>query len=86
MWANEQEAAVLSGYSPEAFRAALSGLEKAGFPQVSRWNSKRYIPAIINFWASQVDSCLSPVAESEDEAADGPEVENFGHGRTQRRA
>jgi hypothetical protein len=81
MWANEQEAAVLSGYSPEAFRSALAGLERVGFPQINTLNGKRFIPAIINFWACQIDSAMPPVPKSEDQDQDGPQVENFGHGR-----
>lgn len=76
----------MSGFSPEAFRRGLPALEKAGFPQANRWNNKRFIPAIITFWASQVDSGLSLLPESQDEVPDGQEVENFGNGRTQRRA
>ncbi len=81
-WANEQEAAVLSGYSPENFRQALRGLEAMGFPQVNRLNGKRFIPAILNFWTCQVDTSGVLAPKSEDE--DGPSVENF-HAR-QRKA
>jgi hypothetical protein len=56
MWANEGEAAVLSGYSPERFRGALPALEKAGFPQVDDLNGLRYIPAILNFWSRRIDT------------------------------
>jgi hypothetical protein len=82
MWANEAEAAVLSGYAVEKFRQALPDLTKLGFPQVSRLNGKRFIPAILNFWACQVDSALVPVPESAEEP-DGPEVETF-DGQTRR--
>lgn len=81
-WANENEAAVLSGYSLESFRSATADLEAAGFPQINRWNRKRYIPAILNFWAAQVDS--APIKKTESEP-DGQEVENF-HGNQRQSA
>jgi hypothetical protein len=80
MWANEQEAAVLSGYSPERFRAALTELEKAGFPQVNTWNSLRFIPAIEDFWRRQLDAIVPPVPLSE---ADERNLEDFTHGQPQ---
>lgn len=84
LWANEAEAAFLSGFSPEAFRLKVKELEAAGFPQVSRWNGKRFIPAIVNFWACQVDSTVQPKPVLVEDEKDGQEVENFGAG--QRRA
>ena len=64
MWANEQEAAVLSGYPVEGFRKAVPDLEKAGFPRKLPWNGLRFIPAILHFWARQVDSFKNPALES----------------------
>lgn len=65
-WANEGEAAVLSGYSPDRFRAALPALEKAGFPPVDALNGQRYIPAIRAFWAKRIDMASKGLAKSED--------------------
>jgi hypothetical protein len=64
MWANEQESAVLSGYSVEGFREALPALEKAGFPRKSPWNGLRHIPSILHFWAGQIDSFKNSDLES----------------------
>ena len=64
IWANDQEAAVLSGYTPEAFRKAVPALESAGFPQKSPWNGLRHIPSILHFWARQVDSFKNSDLES----------------------
>jgi hypothetical protein len=64
MWANEQEAAALSGFSPEQFRAALPKLEEAGFPRKNSWNGSRFIPMILSFWARQVDSAVPSASES----------------------
>lgn len=75
MWANEQEAAVLSGYSPEAFRKALPSLEKAGFPPVLPRNGQRFIPAIVDFWRREVDAVLTKAPESP--PADETNLENF---------
>jgi len=57
MWANEQEAAVLSGYGADGvdFRAALPDLEKRGFPPVNSDNRKRFIPAMERFFWNQLD-------------------------------
>lgn len=85
MWATEAEAAILSGFSPEAFRKAAPKLEQAGFPQITRWNGKRFIPAIINFWACQIDASTGLPVELAEDDLDGPNVENFGHARSQRR-
>lgn len=73
MWANEGESAVLSGYSPEKFRAALPALEKAGFPRVTSWNGLRFIPAIEDFWRRQVDEGVLKEPESTDQR----HLENF---------
>lgn len=49
-WANEQEAAALSGLSPDAFADQVPELESAGFPHISPRTGKRFIEAIIDFW------------------------------------
>ena len=50
MWANEQEAAELSGMSAGRFRQKVREFEKRGFPRVNPDNGKRSIPAILAFW------------------------------------
>jgi hypothetical protein len=50
MWANEQEAAALSGVALDAFRKKIKRWEDAGFPKVNPENDKRSIPAILAFW------------------------------------
>ena len=64
MWANEQEAASLSGYSVEVFRKDLPALEAVGFPKKSKWNDLRFIPSILHFWAREVDSFRNSDLES----------------------
>lgn len=66
MWANEQEACSLSGYPLDGvkFRAELPDLEKEGFPQVNRRNGRRFVPAIIDYWAKQLDAPRAEVPES----------------------
>lgn len=64
MWANEQEAAVLSGYSVEVFRKELPSLEADGFPLKSKRNGQRHIPSILHFWARDVDSTGNSDLES----------------------
>lgn len=64
MWANEQEAACLSGYSVEAFRAAVESLEMIGFPKKNSRNGQRFIPHILRFWERDVDSGIKAVPES----------------------
>ena len=49
-WANEEEAACLSGLSSDAFRHKLPELEIAGFPRRNSWNGLRFTPAIEEFW------------------------------------
>jgi len=65
MWANEQEAAVLSGYPADGvnFRAALPELESQGFPKISSWNNRRFIPGIEDFWRRQLDAIAAPMTE-----------------------
>lgn len=50
MWANEQEAAVLSGVGVETFRDKVKKWEARGFPRVNPENGKRAIPLILAFW------------------------------------
>lgn len=50
MWANEQEAAVLSGVNYETFRQKVHRWEAQGFPTVNGENRKRPIPGILAFW------------------------------------
>jgi hypothetical protein len=53
MWANEQEAAVLSGVSYDIFRTKVAEWEAKGFPPRSALNGKRFIPAIEHFAAAE---------------------------------
>lgn len=50
LWANEQEAAVLSGVPLDRFRCKVRQWEGCGFPKVNSENGKRSIPAILAFW------------------------------------
>lgn len=85
MWANEQETATLSGYSPASFKPALPKLEEAGFPQVNPRNGLRFIPAIIDFWRREVDAARLAVPESAPAAEQ--DLEEFGHdGSSERRS
>lgn len=80
LWANEQEAAVLSGYPSDGvkYRAALAEMENGGFPQVNPKNGLRYIPAIIDFWARQIDAPMRLVPEC---GTGQRHLENFPNGR-----
>lgn len=49
-WVNEEEAAALSGFSPDGFRHNIAELESAGFPRPNRWNGLRSAEAIAEFW------------------------------------
>jgi len=49
IWANEAEAAALSGMSMTTFYLHVRKLEKAGFPHKTACNGKRFIPAIKGF-------------------------------------
>lgn len=74
LWADEAEAAELSGMAPDKFRAHLKLLEGEGFPKPSSWNGKRYRPAIIAFWNKQhgLDTVLDSAApwSHEDDGTD----------------
>lgn len=50
MWANEQEAALLSGVGMDAFRRKVKEWEARGFPCIHPENGKRPIPAIYAFF------------------------------------
>jgi hypothetical protein len=80
MWANEQEAACLSGLESDKYYSLLPRLEAAGFPRKSSWNNKRFVPAIVDFWARQIDGAISEVTKSEPE----PQKGNFTHVKGQR--
>jgi hypothetical protein len=69
MWADTDEAAVLSGMAPEKFRAEVKKLEAKGFPQVNPINGKRSIPAILAFWKLETNDfpTLSADSHAEDE-------------------
>ncbi len=62
MWANEQEAAVLSGMSPDRFRKAAPILEASGFPKIEPENGLRFIPGILRFWAARAGEPVESVA------------------------
>lgn len=66
MWANEQEAMALSGYPIDGvkFRGALPALEAEGFPRINPRNGLRFIPAIVDYWARQIDRAAPSVPES----------------------
>lgn len=51
LWANEQEAAALSGVGYDRFRRRIKEWEERGFPKANLENGKRSIPAILAFWA-----------------------------------
>lgn len=81
MWANEQEAAVLSGLSPDRFRRLVAQIDAEGFPRIEPHNGLRFIPAILRFWASRaglpVDGGRLPFAgarDLEDPNDDGDET------------
>lgn len=71
MWANEQEAAVLSGFSPVRYRQMLPALESRGFPPVNPLNGLRPIPAILAFWKLPAND----LTIIENQAADTPAAE-----------
>lgn len=79
MWANEKEAAELSGMSPNRFRAVLPALESRGFPQINPINGRRSIPAILAFWKLPAND---PAQEADDER----HLENWDDDESQRRA
>ena len=86
LWANEDEAAVLSGMDVKRFRAHLTLLEGAGFPRPSAWNGLRFIPAIIAFWHKEngLDSLLEPAPGGNHES-DGTDKWGTNDRQSQRR-
>lgn len=50
MWANEQEAAFLSGVNPGLFKSKVKDWERDGFPPINPKNGKRPIPHILAYW------------------------------------
>jgi hypothetical protein len=78
MWANEQEAAVLSGVAYATFRRKLAGWEARGFPRVNQENGKRSIPGILAFWGLPMgtfDRAAAPTTcEQPEEEEDGLEI------------
>jgi hypothetical protein len=87
VWANEQEAAVLSGVAMDRFRSRVRTWEVRGFPKVNSENGKRSIPAILAFWnISQNHLGVEAVADAHDTGEeDGQENWNAA-GQAQRRA
>jgi hypothetical protein len=68
-WANDDEAAVLSGMSPTQFRNWLKIPEAVSFPKVDQRNGKRRIPEILAFWG---------IDRGEPEKRGVEELETFG--------
>lgn len=84
-WANEQQAAVLSGVSANAFRKKVKGWEASGFPQKNPENGKRPIRAILAFWRLPANHPTGPAMQQPDE--DESEKETWhGHPGPERRA
>lgn len=75
-WANEQEAAALSGMAPERFREQLPALESIGFPKPCGWNAKRFVPAILAFWEREHERKPLKVPDA-DVQDDGRSLENW---------
>jgi hypothetical protein len=74
MWANEQEAAILSGVSIDRFRRNVRAWEGCGFPHVNSGNGKRCIPAILAFWGIPQNSFdASAIIASPKDDEDGKE-------------
>jgi hypothetical protein len=75
MWANEQEAAVLSGVGFDSFRRKVGTWERRGFPKANLENGKRSIPAILAFWGlpQNHSSPIVTMSTSEGDDEDGQE-------------
>lgn len=73
MWANEAEAAVLSGVSAETFRARVTRWESRGFPRINPENGKRSIPAILAFWGLPSNDATPVAASTTEDDDDGQE-------------
>lgn len=72
-WANEQESAALSGMTADIFAKRLADLEAKGFPKISPWNGKRFIPHIIAFWEGNPQPDSTPAKEDGQDAPEGQE-------------
>lgn len=86
-WANEQESAVLSGMDFDKFKQKLPKLEAGGFPKISPWNGKRFIPMIDAFWNREAQSATSATdSGDEDERTKEKWDDDTGPRTSQRRA
>jgi hypothetical protein len=56
MWAEEKEAAELSGVTISRFRERVKEWEENGFPSKHPETGMRFIPAILRFWDPVPDS------------------------------
>lgn len=77
-WANEQQAAVLSGVGPTMFRRKVKSWEKRGFPQINPENGKRSIPGILAFW--NLPSNHLTASPTDERVEDESTLENW-HGK-----
>src|SRR5690349_12238852 len=50
LWADEKEAAELSGVTILRFRQRVKEWEERGFPRKNPETGKRFIPAILRYW------------------------------------
>jgi hypothetical protein len=82
MWANEQEAAVLSGVPMDQYRCKVARWEARGFPTANPENGKRSIPAILAFWGFSQNLFAAAMTLDDTEANDDDGQENWG-GRDQ---
>jgi hypothetical protein len=83
-WATEEEAAALSGVTPDRFREKVAEWEVKGFPKITPDNGKRFIPKILAYWQRESDRvALKPGTkpEQDEELA----KEKFGNERPRKR-
>ena len=76
MWANEQEAAALSGVGVQTFRQKAASWESIGFPHVNPENGRRSIPAILAFWGlpqGNADVIVTHTPTADDADSEGKE-------------
>lgn len=86
MWANEQEAAVLSGVPLDRYRRSVVRWEALGFPKVNPETGKRSIPAILAFWhVPQNEFTAGTIWTEETDDDDGQENWD-GRAQSERRA
>lgn len=78
MWANEQEAAVLSGVALDQYRCKVARWEARGFPKANPENGKRSIPAILAFWGFPQNHFATAMTMECLEVDDDDGQENFG--------